>query len=296
MLVAIGASSFAEENEEIMRVLLSKGIEIRKNPYGRRLTKEEIIEHLQGAEGLLAGLEPLDQEVFDKCPDLRAIARIGIGMDNVDLDAAKKTGIKVSNTPDGPTEAVAEMTLTAMLALLHNLNSHNMDVHEGIWKKQIGKSITEVTVFVIGYGHIGKRVANMLTSLGARILVYDKYNTNNTMVSLEDGISQADVITIHASGAEEIITKEMFCKMRKGVFILNSARGGLINEDALYDALNNGIVDGFWGDALWSEPYHGKLSKCKNAILTPHISTYTTKCRNRMEMQAVENLLCDLGK
>ena len=109
-------------------------------------------------------------------------------------------------------------------------------------------------------------------------------------------MAQADVISIHASGKEEILGKEEITKMSDGVIILNSARGTLINEDALYEALQSNKVSAFWGDALWQEPYSGKLCQCENAILTPHICTYTTTCRESMEMQAVENLLRDLGR
>lgn len=295
MKVVVGASSFADGNTEIDTLFAEKGIELVKNPFGRRLTKDETIAHLQGADGLLAGLEPLDEDVFSKCPELKAVARIGIGMDNVDKEAANRHGIKVSNTPEGPTDAVAEMTLAALLSICHNIIPSNEDVHNGVWKKRLGKSISEMTVFIVGYGHIGQRVAKLLEGLGAKILIYDKYNEKVSTVSFEEGLCKADVISIHASGKDEIISPKLISKMKDGVIILNSARGGLINEKALYDALNTGKVAAFWGDALWQEPYDGILKECKNAILTPHICTYTTKCRSSMEMQAVENLFRDLG-
>lgn len=295
MKVVVGASSFGSGDGAVERMFSDRGIELVKNPYGRKLTKEEIIQHLEGAVGLLAGLEPLDGEVFDKCPDLKAISRIGIGMDNVDREAAQKHGIKVSNTPQGPTDAVAEMTVAALLTICHNLVASNRDVHNGIWKKRLGKSISELTVFIIGYGHIGRKTAEMLERFGTDIMVYDKYDQNISTCSFEEGLSDADVISIHASGKDEIISDEMFKRMKEGVIILNSARGGLINEQGLYDALTSGRVSAFWGDALWQEPYHGILTKCENAVLTPHICTYTTKCRSNMEMQAVDNLLRDLG-
>jgi D-3-phosphoglycerate dehydrogenase len=295
MRVVVGASSFGDSSASVINYITSKGIELVKNPYKRKMTKDEIIEHLQGADGLLAGLEPLDEEVFSKCPDLKAIARIGIGMDNVDKVAAKKHGILVSNTPEGPTDAVAEMTLTVLLSLCHNLTLANDDVHNGIWKKRLGHSISELTVLVIGYGNIGRKTAGLLKSLGAQILIYDKYNAEVSNCSLEEGIHFADAITIHASGKDEIITHQMISEMRDGVIILNSARGGLINEKAVYDGLKSGKIAGFWGDALWQEPYDGLLKECDNAILTPHICTYTKKCRDSMEMQAVENLMRDLG-
>ena len=157
MKIAVGASSFGDAAPEVLEWLQEKGIEVVRNPYGRKMTQEEIIEHLQGAVGLLAGLEPLNEEVFRACPELKAIARIGIGMDNVDREAAARHGIKVSNTPEGPTDAVAEMTLAALLAICHNLIPANEDVHKGIWKKRMGRSIQELKVLMVGYGAIGRR-------------------------------------------------------------------------------------------------------------------------------------------
>lgn len=291
MKVVVGASSFGDGNDEVIKMLQDKGIELVKNPYGRKMNQEEIIAHLQGADGLLAGLEPLNEEVFRQCPDLKAIARIGIGMDNVDRDAAARHGIQVSNTPEGPTNAVAEMTLTALLSICHNIIWANQDVHNGIWKKRIGHSIQEFKIFVIGYGNIGRKTAQVFRDLGAEVMVYDKYNEEESTCTMEEGLCQGDVISIHASGKDEIITPEMFESMKDGVILLNSARGGLINEKALYDALKSGKVSAFWGDALWTEPYDGMLKDCENAILTPHICTYTKSCRENMEKQAVENLL-----
>lgn len=294
MRVVSGTSSFADENDEIQKMFDDRGIELIRNPLRRRLTREEIIDHLQGADGLLAGLEPLDDDVFANCPNLKAVARVGIGMDNVDIEAAKKHGIKVSNTPEGPTDAVAEMTLAALLAICHNIIPSNNDIHNGIWKKRLGKSISELVIFIIGYGHIGRKTAEMLRIHGSEIIIYDKYDKDNSTCSLFEGLRKADVISIHASGTDEIITESMFEMMKDGVIILNSARGGLINEKALYESLKNGKVGAFWGDALWSEPYDGELRECDGAILTPHICTYTTKCRSSMEKQAVENLFKDL--
>ena len=295
MKVAVGASSFGDAAPEVMEMLEKRGIEVVKNPYGRKMTQEEIIEHLQGAEGLLAGLEPLNEEVFRACPDLKAIARIGIGMDNVDKEAANRHGIKVSNTPEGPTAAVAEMTLTALLAICHNLIPANADVHGGVWKKRIGKSIQGLKVLVVGYGHIGRKTSALLEGMGAEIMIYDKYQPEVSTHSLEQGIAEADVITLHASGREEIFSEMSISRMKDGVILLNSARGSLINEQALYNALKSGKVAAFWGDALWTEPYEGMIRECENALLTPHICTYTHTCRASMERQAVENLLGDLG-
>lgn len=295
MKVVVGASSFADSSNKPLKMLEEKGVEVVKNPFGRRLTQEEIIAHLQGADGLLAGLEILNESVFEKCPNLKAIARIGIGVENVDFEAAEKYGIKVSNTPEGPTQAVAEMTVTALLMLLHQVVPMNEDVHNGVWNKKIGQSIQDTKVLIIGYGHIGKVTAQLLKTLGAEVMIYDKYLERESTCTLEEGLRSADAVSLHVSGKEEVLGKAELSILRHGAFVLNSARGTVVNEDALYEGLQSGHVGGFWGDALWKEPYDGKIGECKNAILTPHICTYTKTCRESMESQAVENLLRDLN-
>lgn len=295
MKVVVGASSFAENDDKAIKLLQQKSIDVLLNAYGRKMSEEEIIACLQGADGLLAGLEPLNDNVFTYASELKAIARIGIGMDNVDLKAAKNRGIKVSNTPEGPTEAVAEMTVAACLSVIHQIIPANQDMHNGIWRKRMGISIAGSRVFIIGYGRIGKKTAELFKVLGAEVVVYDKFQQNSSSVSLEEGLKTSDIVSLHVSGNEEILRKNELMNMKEGAVILNSARGGLVNEEALYDWLKSGRAGGYWGDAHWQEPYYGKIAECGNAVLTPHISTYTKRCRERMEMQAVENLLRDLA-
>lgn len=293
MKVLVGASSFNPEGEA-MNLLKEKGIEVILNPYGRKMTEDEITEQLSDVDGLLAGLEPLNEKVLQSANKLKAIARIGIGMDNVNQQAAKALSIKVSNTPDGPTDAVAEMTLTALLSIEHHLVDSNDEMHNRIWKKHLGKSISELCIFFIGYGRIGRKTADLMKNLGAKILAYDKYNPSVTNCSLEEGLARADVISLHASGGDCIVSEEAIKNMKDGVVVLNSARGSLIDDEAVYTALKSGKIAFYWGDAHPEEPYSGILCDCANAVLTPHICTYTTSCRSKMELQAVRNLLRDL--
>lgn len=295
MKIVVGASSFAGSSDKAINMLLERGIEVVKNPYGRKMTEDEIIGHLQGADGLLAGLEPLDEAVFEKAPQLKAIARIGIGMDNVDIEAAKKHGIKVSNTPDAPTAAVAEMALAALLTMGHEIIPSNRDVHQKVWKKRIGFSLNGLNVLFIGYGRIGRRFAEHLKYFGSNISVYDPFQPDISEPDLGEALKKADVITVHASGNEEILSAGLFSCIRDGAVVMNCSRGALINEDALYEGLKSGKISQYWGDVFWSEPYEGKLLECDNAVLTPHISTYNSLCRESMETEAVKNILEDLG-
>ena len=295
MKIVVGASSFAATSDKAINMLIKQGAEVVKNPYGHRMNEDEIIKHLDGADGLLAGLEPLNENVLSKAPNLKAIARIGIGTDNVDFDACKRHGIKVSNTPDAPTAAVAEMALAALLTIAHNIIPCNRDIHNGEWTKRIGFSLIGTNVLIVGYGRIGRRFAEHLKTLGSNIIVYDPFQPDISEPNLEQALAKADVISLHAAGSDMILSAEMFDYMKDGVVILNCARGGLIDEEALYNNLTSGKVSYFWGDVFSKEPYSGKLTECENAILTPHISTYNSLCRESMETEAVINIMEDLG-
>lgn len=298
--VAIGPSSFAANEKEPLEILERAAIEISANPFGRRLTEAEIMAHLQGVDGLIAGLEPLNRRVLASFPQLQAIARVGIGMDNVDLEAAKELDITVSNTPDEPAQAVAEMTLTALLALCRGLVPANTAMHTGRWQKAIGTGLIDTRVLLVGYGRIGRCVGELLRNFGAVVFVADPFLSDSQLkngerlVTLDEGLSEASVVSLHASGNEVILGENEFSKMQDGVIILNAARGELVDEDALIKALENGKVRGTWFDVFRHEPYTGRLIDFDHVLLTPHISTYTRQCRLNMETAAVKNLLRDL--
>ena len=193
MRIVVGASTFGAAGGPAIKILEEHDIELVKNPYGRKLTILETIEHLKGADGLLAGLEVLNEKVFSQTPDLKAIARIGIGTDNVDFEACERHGIKVSNTPDAPTEAVEEMALSALLSIAHQIPASNADMHQKLWNKRMGFSIRGLNVLFIGYGRIGRRFAEHLKYLGANIIVYDPYQPEVSVSSIEEGLKSADV-------------------------------------------------------------------------------------------------------
>ena len=299
--IAISTSSFASEDAAPLELLDSAGVEVVPNPYGRRLREDEIIEHLKEIDGLIAGLEPLNRRVLGSADRLKVIARVGIGMANVDVEAAHELGIKVSNTPEGPTEAVAEMTMTAMLALCRGLEPANAQMHRGEWHKTINVGLAGTKILLVGYGRIGRRVGELARVFGAEILVVDPYiesgslKNDEILMSLDEGLAQAEIVSLHTSGADCVLGEAEIEKMRDGALLLNSARGELVNESALVGALESGKIRGAWLDAFWQEPYRGPLLQFDQVLLTPHASTYTRQCRRSMEETAVRNLLRDLG-
>lgn len=290
--VLLGPSSFAALDKAPLQKLYQAGFEVVDNPYKRRLTKEELLELLPGVSGLIAGLEPLDREVLTKSA-LKVISRCGSGLSNVDIEVAKELGIIVKNTPQGPVIAVAELTIGCLLALLRHVSQMDYDLHNKKWTKKIGRQLFGMQVAVIGYGNIGRAVGERLSALGVKVLVVDPQLPNS--FELEAALKQADVVSLHSSGEECLLGEAQFRLMKKGSYLLNAARGSLVDEAALVAAIEEGRIAGAWVDTFKQEPYIGPLTRFSQVILTPHVGSYTLECRRGMEMEAVKNLIQGLN-
>lgn len=294
--VLIGPSSFAESDRSPLEKLSAAGFGIIDNPYKRKLTKAELKELIRdNVCGIIAGLEPLDREVLEHT-NIKVISRVGSGLSNVDLESCKELGITVCSTPNGPTEAVAELTLGAMLGMLRMIPQMSSELHQGKWKKRIGTQLKGKTVAIVGYGRIGQRVAGLLRPFEVSLIVVDpqvktSFLTDEQLLSLHDALSFADIITLHNSGEACLIGEKEIDLMKPGVFLLNVARGGVISESALAEGIKTGKVAGAWLDTFREEPYRGVLEGLPQVILTPHVGSYTTECRVGMENEAVANLL-----
>lgn len=293
--VLLGPSSFADLDRTPLERLGESGCEVIPNPFKRKLTKDELLELLSnGVTGLIAGLEPLDCEVLNKS-QLRIISRCGSGMSNVDIETAKKLGIKVFSTPFGPTNAVAELTMASLLSLLRELPQVDRSMHIKKWEKRIGVELRGKNVAIIGFGRIGQRVGNLLLAFGSNVLAIDPaYNDTHKEIrkmELHEALKISDVVTLHSSDNTVLLGEKEFELMKDNVYILNAARGALIDENALIKYLDIGKVSAAWLDTFSQEPYSGALCDYPQVILTPHIGSYTRECRQVMEMESVENLL-----
>lgn len=292
--ILLGPSTFAAQDHSPIERLAEAGCEIIKNPFGRKLTKQELIELLPGVKGLIAGLETLGEDVMRKS-ELEVISRCGSGMSNVDIGAAKKLGIKVFSTPDGPTSAVAELTLGALLSLLRMIPQMDRNLHNGKWDKRIGTQLEGKTIVIVGFGRIGRRLAELLVPFKTKILLVDPFLQDSKeefpVLTKEEALPQADIVTLHSSGETEIIGANELNLFKPGAFLLNAARGNLIDEDALVKSIEDGRIRGAWIDTFSQEPYSGPLTEFEEVILTPHVGSYTYECRRSMETEAVDNLL-----
>lgn len=297
--IAITTTSFAKYDKEPVELLEKHGFTVTCNPYGRKLQKDEIIELCQSAEGIIAGTETLDAEVLEKLPNLKVISRCGTGMDSVDQKAAERLNIKVLNTPDAPTLAVAELTVGLILNLLRKVTTMDVAVRNGKWEKLMGNLLSQKRVGIIGFGKIGQKVAELLALFGCDICYYDVMvtdaDTKGKRLELDELLETSDIVTIHVSSKVQIIGKDELKKVKKGAWLVNVARGGVINEKELYNALREGYLSGAAIDVFEQEPYAGPLKELDNVILTPHIGSYAIESRINMELESAKNLLKGLG-
>jgi len=298
MKVAITTSSFGTYDPSPLERLRREGFEIRLNPHGRKLSEMEAAEFAKDVDGILAGTEPLTEWVMAQVPTLKAISRCGVGMDNVDCDAARKRGIGVYNTPFGPTLAVAELTVGLILNLLRAVTQMDRELRNGIWKKKMGNQLRGKQVGIIGFGRIGQRVAQLLLPFGVAIGYFDNADISCTLpcepMDFQYLLSTSDIVSLHLSAINNnrpLIGEAELKLMREGSRLVNLSRGGIVDEDALFDALSRGQLAGAAVDVFEREPYTGPLTQLDTAILTPHVGSYAMESRIEMEMQAVENLI-----
>lgn len=304
--ILISTSTFATYDRKPLSMLEDAGLDYVLNPYGRKMTREEIMKLLEGSVGLVAGTECLDEAVLSRVPTLRVISRCGASCDNIDLKATERQEIAVFNTPDAPTNAVAELALAGILNLLRKVSFADRCIRASKWKKEMGFLLREKTVGILGLGRIGKCLVQLLQPFNVKIFAYDieqdnKFAANNnvTYSDLDYVVAQADILSLHLPYSEDthhVIDQRRIALMKPNGFLINLSRGGLVDETALTKALRDGRLAGAYLDTFEEEPYQGPLCDFPNVLLTPHVGSYAIECRVRMETKAVTNLIDYLKK
>ena len=283
--------------------LLAPSMETELRAELKRKAEDEAIAVLQGCVGVAAGTEPLTARVMDAVPGLRVISRCGVGMDSVDLEAAAARNIQVRNTPEGPTRAVVELTLGCALDLMRRVTQMDRDVRNGVWKKRMGNLLQGKNLGIIGFGRIGRAVAEVFAFMGCRVSFYDPFVTGDQGAfqrrETDDLLAWADIITLHCAkpaDGSQVLDASRVASMKQGAWLINAARGGLVDEEALAEALRSGRLSGAALDVFAKEPYAGPLAELPTAVLTPHIGSYARESRVQMEMDTIRNLLDALGQ
>lgn len=302
MKAFVSTIPFATPNSLPRENLEAAGIELEINDLGRKITTEELSEKIGDADFLIAGTEKIDATVFDKAPNLKLIARVGIGLDGVDLLEAKRRNIKVTYTPDAPAPAVAELTIGLMLQLARRIGLSNINLRDGEWIRHFGYRLSEMTIGIVGSGRIGSRVVRRLAAFGSPRILINSLERDDTIcpnlklewVGKDFLFQNSDLISLHVpltKDTNNMITTAELEMMKPTAMLINTSRGGIVNEDDLYSALSEKVIAQAAVDVFLEEPYTGPLKDLHNCFLTAHLGSMSYDCRSRMEIEASEEVV-----
>lgn len=300
--IFVSTNPFGEIDSKPLRDLEASGFEYTVNPLGRKLTSKELAHYLKGYNGLIAGTENVTREALDGAPDLKIVSRVGIGLDSVPLDDCRKRGVAVSYTPDAPSDAVAELTLGLALDLCRGITQADRMTRDKEWKRYMGLRLGKMSVAVIGAGRIGRKVISLLKAFGPREILVNDIKPDQAFgeefgvrwVDKEEAFRSADLVTLHVpltGQTRNLVTARELGMMKKEAYLINTSRGGIVSEAALYDALKANRIAGAAVDVFEVEPYQGELSELKNVLLTQHMGSCSQDCRSRMEIEATEEVI-----
>lgn len=287
MKVLVTATNYSKYCQPGKKLLEEAGCEIIENPYGRPYTFEELKEIIGDIDGVVVGVDTWNEEVFRLAPNLKVLARFGVGVDNIDLKAAKDRGIIVCNSPGINSSAVAEQAAALILSSIRQVPQMNNAVHEGKWPRPMFHELKSRTVGFLGFGAIARNLVERLAGFHPEMIAYDKYPNQEMadklgvkLVSQDEVLSLADIISIHLPATDEtkhLISKANIDKMKDGVYVVNTARGSIVYEKDMAEALKSGKVAGFASDVFETEPIDlaGPLFAFPNYIATPHVSAET---------------------
>ncbi len=268
-----------------------------------RTPHEEIVSRAIDADAIIVNKCVIDREIIEKLPKLKYIGELATGYNNIDIDFAKQKGVVVTNVPGYSTDSVAQLAFALMLEICHHVGEHSRSVMDGDWIKSSDMTywnyplieLKGLTLGIIGYGSIGKRVEEIAKVFGMKVLPNNGVRPKEGTVEFDRVIKESDFITLHAplnDSTRGIIAKEEFDKMKSSAFLINTARGPLVNEADLIDALNEGKIAGAAIDVISEEPMvkDSKLIGTKNLIITPHIAWAPISTRERLVTIASSNL------
>ncbi|WP_297475889.1 D-2-hydroxyacid dehydrogenase [Thermococcus sp.] len=290
-------------HEKAIEVLEKAGFEVVYEEYP---DEERLIELVKDVEAIVVRSKPkVTRRVIEAAPKLRVIGRAGVGLDNIDLEAAKERGIKVVNSPGASSRSVAELVFGLLLAVARKIAFADRKMREGVWAKKqcMGIELEGKTIGVIGFGRIGYNVAKIANAFGMRVLLYDPYpneerarEVGGTFASLEDLLKESDVVTLHVplvDATYHLIDEERLKLMKPTAILINAARGAVVDNNALVKALQEGWIAGAGLDVYEEEPLpkDHPLTRLDNVVLTPHIGASTEEAQMRAGVQVAEQIV-----
>ncbi len=304
--VFVSTTPFGEHDRSPVDWLAETGWDVAINDTGRKLTPEEVAERAKHCDGIVAGTEDLSP-LLDRNEGLQIIARVGIGLDSVPLRRCRERNIAVTYTPDAVTPAVGEFTVGAMLAVCRDMPGVDRKIRRGQWHRYQGLRLGTSKIGIIGFGRIGSYVGRLLVSFNpAAIMIWDVLGKHEEIAELaargaraeaatmDRILAECDYVTLHVPlcrTTRGMIGEPELARMRKGTFLINASRGGVVDEDALYKALKANHIAGAAVDVFEREPYAGPLRELDNVLLTAHLGSCSIDCRAKMEREATAEVL-----
>jgi phosphoglycerate dehydrogenase-like enzyme len=301
----VGSRSFGEVVSVGVEILVKEGFELRRvGPEERPLdvSKMARIVARDDPDVIICGAEPITGDVLMASKKLRMVMKHGVGVDNIDIDAATNLGILTAYAPGTNAAAVADFAISTMLALLRGYCEASNSTKAGGWNRYIGHELGEMTIGIIGTGHIGEEVVKRLQGFGARMLSYDVVKNASLeshyplrYVTLVELLKNSDIVTLHATLSEQtrkMIGPRELAMMKKSAYFINTARGELVDESALYDCLREMRIAGAALDVFAAEsPQSSPLLQLDNVLATPHIAAYTYEAMARMDRICAETII-----
>ena len=300
MKIVATSPSFSK-NKKLKNKVYKYFPDAQLNLEGIKFSKQDLVEFIQNAEAIIVGLDEISVDVINKCPNLKIIAKYGVGLDNIDIEECKKKNIKIGWTGGVNKLSVAEMALGFMLMFARNLFISSNELKDGKWNKSAGFQLSGKTVGIIGLGHTGKELVRLLKPFDCQILANDVvdqtdyYSQNNIQeVSKDEIFKVSDFVTINTpfnDFTNNMVDIKVLKKMKDSAYIINIARGGIINEHDLKYALENNIIAGAALDAYLDEPpTNQEFLRLPNLICTPHIGGNAKEAIEQMGMSAINHL------
>jgi len=285
--VLVTATNFSVYCSKAKKLFEENGFEVIENPHGRPMEYDELIEIVEDIDAVVVGVDNWVPQILEKAKNLKVMSRFGVGVDNIDLQKAEELEIIVTNAKGMNSNPVAEITIGMILSSVRNMPSFNNSVREGKWERFMGRDLIGMKVGLLGFGDIAQRVAKKLSGFEVEICAYDKYpdfekatELNVSIVELEELLKTSDIVCMHLPSLKEtyhIMNEETFSLMKEGSYFINTARGALVDEGALYNALKSGKICAAAVDVFENEPVEktNLLLTLKNLFVTPHTGAET---------------------
>lgn len=304
--ILIATRSFGSTSSAPWEALDRAGCDTVKADMTQKMTEDRLAELLTGVDGAIIGVVPMTARVLDQAPDLKVVSAHGVGVDHIDLKAAAEKGVVIANCPGANAASVCDLTIGLMIAASRNIPGVDRAVRSGEWARYHGSEMWQKTVGIIGLGHIGLGVAKRALGFDMKVLAYDRFIDGTPeqlpqiqAAFLDDILRQSDFITLHAPltvQTRHMIGPDELAVMKPDAYLINTARGGLVDEQALFKALSTGQIAGAAFDCFVDEPPVGSpLLELDNMVVTPHIGAHTRESIERVGVMAAENVIAVLS-